>query len=344
MLNIHAESVAELVRTVENGRKFCIVGHTSPDGDAVGACVAMREFLRSLGKEAVIVLPNRFPAFLRHLDPEGTILLYDADKERAGRAISGSQVLFCLDFNSFSRTDEMADALEASKARKILIDHHIGPDVRSFDLTLSMTDISSTCELLYHILKMFPNVGGNASLLPPLTAEALFTGMTTDTNNFANSVYPSTFSMASELLAAGMDRTAMLCRLYNQFSEGRLRLIGELLRNRMKIVDGKFSYMMLPLGLQHEYGYSKGDVEGVVNRPLEIKDVLISVLFTEDKDFVRVSIRSKPDVDVNAFARKYFNGGGHKNAAGGRLEMDMGMIPEYFAASVREYAMQAHLL
>ena len=263
MLNIHAESVAELVRTVENGRKFCIVGHTSPDGDAVGACVAMREFLRSLGKEAVIVLPNRFPAFLRHLDPEGTILLYDADKERAGRAISGSQVLFCLDFNSFSRTDEMADALEASKARKILIDHHIGPDVRSFDLTLSMTDISSTCELLYHILKMFPNVGGNASLLPPLTAEALFTGMTTDTNNFANSVYPSTFSMASELLAAGIDRTTMLCRLYNQFSEGRLRLIGELLRNRMKILDGKFSYMMLPLGLQHEYGYSKGDVEGV---------------------------------------------------------------------------------
>ena len=315
MLNIHAESVAELVRTVENGRKFCIVGHTSPDGDAVGACVAMREFLRSLGKEAVIVLPNRFPAFLRHLDPEGTILLYDTDKEKADRAISGSQVLFCLDFNSFSRTDEMADALEASTARKILIDHHIGPDVRNFDLTLSMTDISSTCELLYHILKMFPNVGGNASLLPPLTAEALFTGMTTDTNNFANSVYPSTFSMASELL-----------------------------RNRMKIVDGKFSYMMLPFGLQHEYGYSKGDVEGVVNRPLEIKDVLISVLFTEDKDFVRVSIRSKPDVDVNAFARKYFNGGGHKNAAGGRLEMDMGMIPEYFAASVREYAMQAHLL
>ena len=342
MVENFSKKIGELARIIGGGKVFCIVAHTSPDGDAVGSCVGMREYLKAMGKDARIVLPDRFPDFLGYLDSGGEILLYDADKEAGDAAVLSSDVVICMDCNSFSRTDHMEGVLKKAAARKILIDHHIAPDTASFNLIFSSNHVSSTCELAYYILKALCADGFPG--LPAMTAEALFTGMTTDTNNFANSTYPSTLAMASELLAAGVDRPALLNRLYNQFSEGRLRLIGELLHDGMKIVDGKFSYMLLPKGLQRMYGYSKGDVEGVVNRPLEIKDVLVSALFTEDDDFVRVSLRSKPWVDVNLLAREYFNGGGHMNASGGRLKMDIADVPEYFENAIRRYAMQAHLL
>lgn len=339
-----SEQMSEFVKILSEGRRFCIVAHTSPDGDAVGSCVAMKEFLRWQGKEATVVFPDRFPDFLGFLDPDRDLLLYDKEKETADGAIARADVLICQDFNSFSRASGMEEALRRSGALKILIDHHIAPDTAAFDLVFSCQDVSSTCELLYYILKSHPGTAGDPSRLPALAATALFAGMTTDTNNFSNSTYPSTFSMASDLLAAGVDRASLLEDLYNRFSEGRLRLIGELLRDGLKIVDGRFSYMLLPKSLQRKYGYSKGDVEGVVNRPLEIEDILISALFTEDDGFVRVSIRSKRDVDVNTFAKEYFNGGGHFNASGGRLPMDIRDVPAYFEKAVADYAAKAHLL
>lgn len=344
MADFYTEYVSKFRDAIEKHTFFCIVGHTSPDGDAVGACVALREYLESRGKKAAIVLPNAFPAFLSFLDPHGAIMIYDSCKEKASETLGAADAIVCLDFNSLSRVDEMGRIIAASTAFRMMVDHHVSPAAGDFDLLISDTHVSSTCELLYRLLAGMPDVASDASRLPGAASEALFTGMTTDTNNFSNSTYPSTFSMASALLAAGVDRTAILYRLYNQFSESRLRLIGELLKNRMTIVDGKFSYMVLTKELQRKYSYSKGDVEGVVNRPLEIGDVVLSALFTQDDDFVRVSMRSKEGTEISGFAKKYFNGGGHPNAAGGKLFMKIEEVPDYFVKTVREFGREAWVL
>lgn len=337
MLKICEDSIYQLNKVFSDGKKFCIVTHTSPDGDAIGSTVALREFLRTSGAEARIVVPDAYPFFLRELDPDDEIVVFNGNETAAVSIIREADVICALDINSFSRTDKMKEHLYGAEAFKVLIDHHPGPGTDEFGLIFSETEVSSTCELLYYILMEMPETGGEATRLPKASADGLFTGMTTDTNNFANSTYPSTLRMAASLIDAGVDRDRLLDTLYHQFSESRLRLIGKLLKDCMHTVDGWFTYMLLTKEMQHEFGYKKGDVEGVVNRPLEIGEVGISALFTEDDDFVRVSIRSKGAIAVNSLARKYFNGGGHINASGGRIFMDIKDIPDYYIKSVREY-------
>lgn len=329
MSDFTTANIAALAKLTDSADNICIVAHTSPDGDAVGSATGLRSFLEASGKRVSIVLPDAFPHFLRHLDPKGRIIIHEASPQEAERTLLGADLVVCVDLPSPDRTGGLEAALRRSTAAKVLIDHHIGPDREFFGLVFSKTETSSSCEVVYDIVK---GLGGS---LTTEAAQALFTGMTTDTNNFANSTYPSTLMMASELLALGVDRDALLCSLYQQFSEGRLRLIGRLLSSELKVVDGEFAYMLLTDSLKQEYGYSKGDVEGVVNRPLEIAGVRISALFTQEKDFVRVSIRSKKGTEVNTLAAESFNGGGHANAAGGRLYMDIGGVPEYYIAAVR---------
>lgn len=337
MLEIREDSIYQLNKVFSNGKKFCIVTHTSPDGDAIGSTVALREFLRTYGAEARIVVPDAYPFFLRELDPDNGIVVFSGNEDVAENIIREADVICALDINSFSRTDKMKEHLYRSDAFKVLIDHHLGPEREEFGLIFSEIEVSSTCELLYYILMKMPGIAGEAARLPKASADGLFTGMTTDTNNFANSTYPSTLRMAASLIDAGVERNRLLDRLYRQFSEGRLRLIGLLLKDGMHTVDGWFSYMLLTKEMQKEYGYTKGDVEGVVNRPLEIGPVGISALFTEDDGFVRVSIRSKGDIAVNTLAKKYFNGGGHINASGGRIFMGIEDVADYYIRSVREH-------
>lgn len=329
MSDFTTNNIAALGKLVDSADNICIVSHTSPDGDAVGSATGLRCFLEASGKKACIVLPDAFPHFLQNLDPDRRIIFHDRDTALAEQTLLGAGLIICADLPAADRTGGLEQALRKSTAPKVLIDHHVGPDRDFFNLVFSETETSSTCELVYNILK------GLDDSIPLQAAQSLFTGMTTDTNNFANSTYPSTLRMASELLALGVDRDSLLCTLYQQFSEGRLRLIGRLLSDGLRVVDGEFAYMLLTDSLKNEYGYSKGDVEGVVNRPLEIAGVRISALFTQDKDFVRVSLRSKKGTAVNTLAAESFNGGGHVNAAGGRLYMDIADVPEYYINAVR---------
>jgi phosphoesterase RecJ-like protein len=224
-----------------------------------------------------------------------------------------------LDFNAFHRTDKLEDALKTATCKKVLIDHHLFPDMGNFALAFTTPETSSASELLFHILKAMPQCEGKASNLPMKAAEALMTGMTTDTNNFNNSVYPSTFNMASELIAMGVDRDRILFNLFNQFGENRLRLLGTMLKDLMRITDDGVAYMVLDKETLQKYHVDEGDTEGFVNMPLSISNVRMSLLLKEDGDRVRVSIRSKKGVSANRCSRLHFNGGGHENAAGGRL-------------------------
>ena len=315
-------ALASLLEMISNAESISITSHIRPDGDAVGSTVAMLHFLLRQGKDARIILPHQTPrtvGFLLESVPQGRMIIHEDSPEEALSAIRHSDLLISLDYNDFRRTEALAEPLESSGAEKILIDHHLDPDRSKFSLVFSETETSSTCELLFHILKEMPQTGGNAANLPQETATALMTGMTTDTNNFANSVYPGTLQMASELLAAGVDRDSILDHLYRSDREQRLRLKGELLHRNLTITPYGVAYMILDKQTICRYGVQEGETEGFVNEPLSINDVRMSIFLKEDAGKFRVSIRSKKGVSANLCARLHFNGGGHELASGGSL-------------------------
>lgn len=309
----------DALRTLLGGaRKVAVVSHSHPDGDALGSATAMMHYLVSrYGAEVSVVLPSPFAGFLDFLDcPE--VIVADASPEKASAAISGADLLVCLDFNAFNRTDCLAPMLESSTAPKVLIDHHLNPDTEPFEIVFSEIGISSASELLYWILMALEG-SDDASVLPPATALSLMTGMTTDTNNFANSVFPSTLQMASSLLAAGVDRDAVLANLYNRYRENRYRAMGHALGELMKITPDGVAYIIIRNEDKSRFDLREGETEGFVNMPLGIDRVVMSLLLKEDGGHFRVSIRSMKGVSANSLARESFHGGGHECAAGGKL-------------------------
>lgn len=322
---IDANKINQLANLIEKAAAISVITHMKPDGDAMGSSLAMYHFLTSFTKCNVrIVLNDRYPANLAFLVDETIlphIIVYGENPETAVQRISSSDLIICLDFNAFHRTDRLEESLTEASSKKVLIDHHLFPDLEHFTLAFSTQEISSASELLFHILKAMPQCDGKASNLPMKAAEALMTGMTTDTNNFNNSVYPSTFSMASELIAIGVDRDRILFNLFNRFGENRLRLLGTMLKDLLTITEDGVAYMVLDKEIQERYQINEGDTEGFVNMPLSIDKVRMSFLLKEDGDRVRVSIRSKKGTSANRCSRLHFNGGGHENAAGGRLNI-----------------------
>ena len=320
---IDAFKIDRLAELTQQASRIAVVTHLKPDGDAMGSSLAMYRFLKEFcSGEVHIVLNDRYPeslSFMVSPEEENDILTYNEDNIAASDYIAGADLIICLDFNAFHRTENLEPLLLESTCKKILIDHHLFPDTGHFEVVFSTPEISSASELLFHILKAMPQCRGKASSLPLKAAEALMTGMTTDTNNFNNSVYPSTFNMASELIAMGVDRDRILFNLFNQFGENRLRLLGKMLKDLMKITPDGVAYIVLDKEILNRYHVNEGETEGFVNMPLSIKEVRMSLLLKEDGDRVRVSIRSKKGTSANRCARRHFNGGGHENAAGGRL-------------------------
>ena len=299
-------------------KRVCIVVHTHPDGDALGSGAALAAYLQLCrGVEARLLLPDSGPASLDFLvDPGRTLVA--TDPLPAQEWIASCDLLVCLDMNGFSRAESLTASLQACHAPKVLIDHHLNPDRASFDLVFSETAISSASELLYRVLLALPGVG-SARRLPAEVLTPLMAGMTTDTNNFANSVFPSTLQMASELLAAGVDRDAILARLYYNYRENRFRAQGAFLSERLVILPEGVAYAVLDRDFLARYELQEGETEGFVNLPLGIGRVRMSIFLREAEGHFRVSIRSKPGVSANRLAAEAFHGGGHECAAGGKL-------------------------
>lgn len=315
-------SISSLSEKLSAASKVTIVTHTHPDGDAVGSSLGMLWFLLARGKDAMILFPDPYGAsldFMFNDTSHNLSMAFSTAEEEGKERIAQSDLIICLDANSFDRTAGEEDFLRSSKAFKVLIDHHIGPDNTCFDMIFSTEKVSSACEVLFYILLGMPEIDGDASRLPAATATALMTGMTTDTNNFGNSVYPTTLEMASKLLDAGVDRDSILSNLYNNYSERRFRSMGYLLHDNMKIYPEGVALMVLDSPTMDKFDIHEGDTEGFVNLPLGIKEVRMSIFLKEDDERFRVSVRSKKGVSANRFAKEYFNGGGHENAAGGTL-------------------------
>ncbi|MDY6183425.1 MAG: DHH family phosphoesterase [Candidatus Cryptobacteroides sp.] len=323
-MNICTSDIKSLASFISEASGIVITAHIHPDGDAAGSTNALLCYLRSRGKDNVrIVYPEPLAdtiSFIAEGNDGSFILDAAASPEECRRAVSSADLIFCLDCNSFARTGPLEDAMRSSSARKVLIDHHLAPDSGAFDLVFSTPEVSSACELLYNVLLALPDVGGDVSRLPQPSAEALMAGMTTDTNNFSNSVYPSTFAMASGLLGAGVDRDGILQKLFNEYRENRLRMMGWLLYENMRITDAGVAYMIITSDTAERFGIMEGETEGFVNMPLAIGRVKMSILLKIDGNgYFRVSVRSKKGYSSNLCATRYFHGGGHENASGGRL-------------------------
>ena len=313
-------SIRTLDGLIEAAERITIAVHTHPDGDAAGSGAALLSYLRERrGKDAVLLLPDPLPDSLTFVLPRDGVMVYEEAPETACGRIAASELLFGMDFNAFDRTGGAEIPLRESRAEKVLFDHHLSPDRAAFDLVFSRTEVSSACEVLFDTLLALPDIAGDAGKLPAACTYALMTGMTTDTNNFANSVFPGTLRMASALLAAGTDRDDILARLYNRYRENRFRLMGYLLSEVLRITPEGVAYMILRKEDQLRFNMRQGETEGFVNLPLGIDRVRMSLFLTEQEDHFRVSVRSKKGTSANRMAASCFHGGGHELAAGGKL-------------------------
>lgn len=335
---IPQERLESLNRLLGGARSAVIAVHTHPDGDAVGSAVALGRFLsEKRGIDACILLPDPAPAAVNFL-LEGEAVV--ADGAEAAARIASAGLVFCLDCNGFSRTAALETPLREARCPKVLIDHHLNPVCGEFDLVFSETAASSASELLYHILTALPDVG-SAARLPRRSATALMTGMTTDTNNFANSATPATFRMAADLIEAGVDREAILQQIYRQYDERRLRLLAYCL-DTMTLTPEGAAYIILSRSVQQRFGVEEGDTEGFVNEPLAIGRVRISLFLKEEDDLFRVSVRAKRGTSAQRLASTWFHGGGHELASGGKIFFPQdiatpGDAPAYLENILRQY-------
>lgn len=312
------KAVAELLA---HPKKITVTSHYNPDGDAVGSALAMYHLLKNAGHEVKVVIPNDMPDFLRWIPGSGQIVIHEKQKEAAEKELADAEVIFCLDYNAPSRVKDMQQALVSANGVKILIDHHPHPDVASFNYIHSFTDVSSTAELVFGFVEKI----GYRQLIDKPAAEALYAGIVTDTGSFSYGCnHASTYLTVAELIETGIDVQRLHRLIYDTFTENRIRLLGNALSEKMIILPGLHT-ALIPLTKAdlEKYGYQPGDTEGLVNHPLSIRTVNLSVMLTERDDLIRLSFRSKGDFPANRIAREHFEGGGHLNAAGGDSYLPM---------------------
>lgn len=300
---------------VSQATRVATVAHVHPDGDAVGSSIAVASWLESLGKRVRCLFPDPVPESIRFaINPQRKekILVYADSPSACEDWIKACDLIIILDMNCFSRADGLETSLEESKAKKVLIDHHLYPKLEEFDHAISFPEASSTAEVVYYLIKELGVPTSEA-------ATALMTGMTTDTNNFSNSTRPQTLKMASELLVLGVDRDSIVENINQKYRENRLRALGMLLYTRMRTTQSGAAWNILYKEDLQKFDLWEGDTEGFVNIPLAIGDVRLSILLKEEDGLFRVSIRSKKGTSAEIMARQYFHGGGHENAAGGKV-------------------------
>ena len=308
-------NLTEIRDILQTPKKIAISTHVNPDGDAIGSSLAMYNYLIKKGHTVSIIVPNNFPDFLSWLpDSEGIFVIKD-QYDKCNDLIKDADIIFSIDYNSPERVKEIKNSIINSNAIKILIDHHPDPDLEQFNFVYSSVLTSSASELVYDFICKL----GDKNLIDLKIAECIYTGIVTDTGSFSYLCNnEKTYNTVGNLIKLGVDGENIHRLIYDTFSEDRIRLLGYCLSEKLRIID-KYAtaYIYLSAADLKKFNYKIGDTEDVVNYPLSMKGIVMSALFIERKDVIRISLRSKGDFCVNEIAEKYFEGGGHKNAAGG---------------------------
>lgn len=307
------QAIQELLSTP---KKIAIIPHRNPDGDAMGSTLALYHFLIKNNHFPTVISPNEFPDFLAWMPGSETVKIFEKDKENSRRILQESELIFTLDFNALHRVGEMEEVLSTLSAPFIMIDHHQSPDDYA---TIQYSDVAfgSTCEMVYHFISYLDK----KSDLDKTIATCIYTGILTDSGSFR---FPkttgTTHRIVAELIDLGVDNTSIPTLLFDNNSVGSLQLLGRALENMRFLEANKTAYTSLSQDELNQFDYVKGDTEGIVNYGLKIKGIDFSAIFIENtaEKIIKISFRSQGDFDVNQFARDHFEGGGHRNAAGGK--------------------------
>lgn len=306
------EFSSELRALITFPHNVAIFSHRNPDGDAIGSALAMRFYLEQYGHKVHVIFPSDYPEEFETLNGAGEILIWDISQEECKQVLAKKDFFVLLDFNAWNRIDRLGEFAKQVPAKTLMIDHHLYPE-NIADFVYSEPEASSTCELVYKFI-----IGmGDGIKLNPTVGECIFTGLITDTGSFRHATNPDVYRIAADLVERGVSDTRVQDRIFNSQKEKNLRLLGHCLSNRMEIIpEYKTGIIWLTKRDYEDFNIQRGDTEGIVNYLLTLRDVRMAVFVHNQPTVVKLSIRSKGDLDVQEICRKHFNGGGHKNASG----------------------------
>ncbi|GAB2702822.1 bifunctional oligoribonuclease/PAP phosphatase NrnA [Mucilaginibacter koreensis] len=328
-------TLASLTELLAQPRKVVITTHHKPDGDAMGSSLGLYNYLIQLGHYVQVITPTDYPEFLSWMPGNEEVMIYTEQPEQSAQLIAEAELIFCLDFNALSRINEMGELVRASAAKKVMIDHHLEPegfdDYRHWNIKAC-----ATAQLIYEFIATELN---DKEKITPEVATCLYTGIMTDSGSFR---LPNTTSAVHRMVADLIDAGAVNWRIhelvYNSASENRLRFLGYCLSNKLEVLR---EYNTAIISVTHEelekYDIATGDTEGVVNYALSITGIRLAAFMVERKDKVKLSLRSKAEFPANEICKKYFNGGGHRNAAGGQSSDSLEAVVQQFKSILPEY-------
>ena len=335
-----------LKEKIEQTHRVVCVCHVSPDGDALGSTLGISAWMKRLGKECRVVVPNRFPDFLHWMPGVNEIIRYDKKKEEADGLFRSADLIWVCDMNDPSRTLEMEDILVECMERSVgvgdgfmvMVDHHLHPREDFCNIQISQPEMCATCEVVCHLMHQL----GELSKMSAKEATCIYTGMMTDTGAFTYASNRSVvYECISSLLSCGIDKDKIYRNVFFTSTPNRMRLIGYLLYVKMEVIGGMNASLMTLTNQERKMlGVKNGDTEGIVNMPLQIQDMRLSAFISEDTEhpgFVKFSLRSVDDFPCNEMSARFFNGGGHKNASGGRLQCTIEEAIELYRKAVHEY-------
>jgi phosphoesterase RecJ-like protein len=329
-----SEQLSGLKALLSYPKNIVIVPHKDPDGDAIGSCLGWFNVLTNSGHRVTVISPNNIPSSLLWMKGSSHIIDFGKNDSSAEESIQKAELFLFLDFNDISRTGKLAEVLAKSTAPRVVIDHHPFPDVELAQILISDTSVSSTCELSYRVMR-------SLGLSPDVDAgECLYTGMMTDTGMLNhNSSHAAIYHTVAELLEIGINKEKIHQEVFHSNSLSRMRLLGHALCNKMELLpSGKVALIALSEEELKKFDYKPGDTEGLVNYPLSIDGIEVSVLMTEkEKGLIKMSFRSRGAVAINKYSETYFSGGGHRNAAGGEMRDSLEVAVTLLRSTIEEY-------
>lgn len=332
---MNTAEILDLKKTLSTPKRVVIVPHKNPDGDAMGSTLGLLHYLKKLGHSATVIAPNDYPEFLKWIPGTKDVLIYENNTTVSDVLISEADLIFTLDFNALHRCGAMGVPIENSAAIKVMIDHHQQPEGYATYI-YSDVNMCSTSEMVYHFIDKM----GDLDLIDVATGEALYTGIMTDTASFRFPLTTSTtHRVIAHLIDIGVEKAKIHNAVYDTNSFGRLKLMGCALNNLKFLEKFHTSYISLTNKELDANNFQKGDTEGLVNYGLSLKGAKFAVIFIEhsEESIIKISFRSKGDFDVNTFARTHFNGGGHKNASGGRSNLNLEDTIAKFISILSDY-------
>lgn len=329
------ETIQELKDLLQSPKKCVIVTHRNPDGDALGSSLGWKGFLEKKGHDVCFISPTYFTASLKWMKGTDSIWVFEdyKTKAKAIEKVQQAEVIFCLDFNALSRLEDLGEHIQKSAGLKVMIDHHQQPE-NFASIVFSSTAHGATAEMIYDIIEQLHET----DLIDAVIAENLYTGLATDTGffSFSNST-KNVHKVAGALIEKGASPEFVQDKINSVFREERLRFFGFALLEKLKVVnEGKVAYILISEKEARRFNLQLGENEGLVNYAFKIEGVQVSVLFSEEKDKVKISFRSKGTIDVNTFARNNFEGGGHRNAAGGKSSISLDETEKKFLNLLNE--------